>query len=216
MKKVIKYFLYSLISVYILYFISGCCDFCYQAWDSSVWAHQKYQMDSMSLDSFKARYMKFSQKKEVKKIYCSPYNHDTDSVEFIFICQDRQGLIHCSYFSNELNALMSFFVEDKKPLEICFYGILSSCESKVSINAPLDYAWRINDGSKTWGENNKYLKAFENEVLKNIGNYQKDCLQGFLCWYSYFFTYHFSYILLLGVFLALLFAAYRKWERFSL
>ena len=79
---------------------------------------------------------------------------------------------------------------------------------------PMDYAWNINDGSKTWGEHNKYMEAFENEILKNIGSYRRNSLQGFLCWYSFFFFYHFFYIVLLGVFLVLLLVGISKNQGF--
>ena len=214
MKKATRKILYILLNIYILYFISGCCDFCYQAWDSTPWAYQEYQMDSMTLDSFKVRYMKFCQKKKVKKTYCSPYDDDTDSVKFIHNFGERQGLINCSYCSNELNVLMNFSVEDKEPLEIHFYGVVLSCENKTTLMDPMDYAWNINDGSKTWGEHNKYMEAFENEILKNIGSYRRNSLQGFLCWYSFFFFYHFFYIVLLGVFLVLLLVGISKNQGF--
>ena len=199
MKKIIKYFVFCLISIYGLYFVSACCTYCYQIWDRTAWAHQKYTIDSLTLASFKSKYMNYCQSKEVTKSFCSPYHNNVERVKFI--SQEKVGIIHCCFYSDGLNVLMKFYVEKKTSLKIYFWGIEYSCDNDLT---PEDYTWNINDGSKTWSENNKYLNEFENEVLNNIGNYRRDYLQGFLCWYPFFFVNHLLYICMLGVFLILL------------
>lgn len=196
MKSKLRYILYCLISIYGLYFISACCIYCYQIWDGTKWAHQEYTMDSMSLESFKSKYLEYCQSDKVIKTFCSPYHNNTEIVDFI--SQEKEGIIHCSFFSYELKVLMNFYVEKGSVLKIYYWGIIHSCDSNLT---PKEYAKSVNGGNESWSTNERYIKAFEKEVLTPIGKYRRSVLQGFLCWYPFFFVKHFFYVCLLGAIL---------------
>ncbi len=199
MKSKIRNVLYCLVSIYGLYFTSACCTYCYQIWDGTAWAHQEYSMDSVSLESFKSKYLDYCKGDKVRKTYCSPYHSNVKEVKFIR--QEKEKMIDCNFYSDDLKALMNFYVEKGSPLRIYYWGIVHSCDSDLD---PKEYAWNINDGSKSFLENYKYIKAFENEILCNISGYKRDNIQGSLCWYSFYFVHHFFLVCLLGVLLVLL------------
>jgi hypothetical protein len=102
---------------------------------------------------------------------------------------------------------MKFYAKKESSLKIYYWGIVHSCNNNLT---PEEYAWNINGGSKTWTDNSRFLNAFENEVLSNIGCYKRDFLQGFLCWYPFFFVNHFFYFFLLGVLLIALVVRIKK------
>ena len=206
MKSKYRYILYFLISIYGLYFISACCTYCYQIWDGTAWAHQEYIMDFMSLASFKSKYLDYCQSDKVMKTFYSPYHNNIEEVKFI--SQKSDKMIDCNFYSDELKVLMNFYAEKGSSLKIYYWGIIHSCDGNLT---PEEYAWNVNGGSESWSANERYLKAFEKEVLTPIGKYRRDVLQGFLCWYPFFFVKHFFFVCLFGV---LLFAlVFHHWNR---
>ncbi len=178
--------------VYVIYLTSSICVFTYMMWDGSRSVpEQLYYIDSLDMQTFCNRYQNFCLQDSVEKLYTSPYNNTTRKIQFVKYYSETTA--SCNYYSKKSKILLEFCVKGSESLCVSFYGI------ELPKN-PDSFILRrnINDGSN-WMKNKNYLNIFEQEVLSKICTYEKDVLQGLLCWYANFFERNILFIVFIGI-----------------